>query len=438
MKSLIAIVMTISVILGIVFWRFGDTIMSSLNKPNPEDQPVNLLMWGLVDDELAYRSIIAAYEAEHPNVKITYTKESILNYRPRLQTQIRAGQGPDIFMIHSSWIPMFAGDLAAAPEILISTNSFNSTYYPIAKDNLVVGNRVYGIPTDVDGLGLFYNEDLLKFAGVTPPKTWQQFIDGARKLTVKDDKGQIQTSGAALGTAANVDNWAEILGLLFLQQPNTTLDSPGTKGGGDVLRFYTSFVTDPQNKTWDVTLPQSTQMFIDGKLAFYFGSVSRANEIQASNPNLKFKVVPVPQLPGGGSNWGDFWAFSVSTKPTFTEAWKFLQYISSPQTLQVLYQQKTQNQAVGSAFPRRDMADLLITDPVLGAYVAEASTMKGWYLNSNAPDSGINDAIIALYKEAVNKVLSGTDPEQSLAGMDVKIKEIINKFTNPPTPTIKK
>lgn len=435
MKSLVIIVVIVSVILGIIFWRFGDTLLTSLNKPNPQNQQVNLTWWGLTDDETIYRSLIAAYEADHPNVKITYTKQSILNYRPRLQTQLRAGQGPDIFMIHSSWVPMFAGDLAAAPETIFTTNNFISTYYPIVKDSLVIANRVYGVPTDIDGLGLYYNEDLLKFANVTLPKTWQQFLDSARKLTVKNDKGEIQTAGAAMGTTANVENWSEILGLLFLQQPGTTLDSPGTKGGGDVLRFYTSFVTDPQNKTWDTTLPQSTQMFIDGKLAFYFGDVSKANEIQASNPNLKFKVVPVPQLPGGENNWGGFWAYSVAAKPNFIEAWKFLQYLSTPQSLQVLYQQKTQNQIVGDVFPRRDMVDLLINDSVLGAYVTEAPTMKSWYLNSNAPDSGINDEVIALYKEAVDRVLSGTDPQGALQGMDVKIKDIINKYTNPITPT---
>lgn len=438
MKNLVIFVIIISVIFGIIFWRFGDTILTSLNKPDPQDRQINLIWWGLNDDEVAYRSLIASYEADHPNVKISYAKQSILNYRARLQTQLRAGQGPDIFMIHSSWVPMFAGDLAAAPDMVFPTNAFTSTYYPIVKDSLVVSNRIYGIPTDINGLGLYYNEDLLRFANVSPPKTWQQFLDSARKLTVKNDKGEIQTAGASLGTAANVDNWPEILGLLFLQQPDTTLDNPATKGGGDVLRFYTSFVTDPQNKTWDVTLPQSTQMFIDGKLAFYFGDSKRANEIQSANPGLKFRVASVPQLPGGEGNWGGFWTYSVSTKPNFAEAWNFLQYLSTPQSLQVLYQQKTQSQVVGDAFPRRDMADLLANDPVLGAYVAEALTMKGWFLNSIAPDGGINDEVIALYKEAVNKVLQGSDPQGALQGMDIKIKDIINKYTKPPTPTVKK
>lgn len=435
MRNAVIFVVILSVILGIIFWRYSSQVINMFNAPNQENKQINLTWWGLLDEESVYRSLIENYQTEHPSVKITYVKQSRINYRPRLQTQLRAGQGPDIFMVHSSWIPMFRGDLISSPEAIYPAAEFNQVYYPIIKDNLVISNKVYGIPVEIDGLAMYYNEDLLKFANVNVPKTWQEFIDGARKITVKNKEGQIETSGAALGATINVDFWPEILGLLFMQQPDTNLDAPGNKSGGDVLRFYTSFITDPQNKTWDVTLPSSTQMFIDGKLAFYFAGAKKADEIRKSNPNLKFKVAPVPQLPGGEANWGSFWAYSVASKPNSAASWEFLKYLSSPQSLQILYQQQTQNETVGQAFPRKDMAGLIISDPALGAFVAEAPTMKSWFLNSEANDSGINDEVIVLYKEAVNNVLQGGDPQGVLQGMDVKIKQIIDKYTNPPVAT---
>lgn len=438
MRNAVITVIVLSIILGVIFWRFSSSIINIINPPTKENNQVNLIWWGLLDEEPVYKSLIENYQAEHPNVKITYVKQSGLNYRPRLQTQLRAGQGPDIFMVHSSWLPMLGGDLAASPETIFSANDFNKIYYPIAKDNLVIANKVYGVPIEVDGLAMYYNEDLLKFANVNVPKTWQQFLDGAKKITVKNQQGQIETAGAAMGATANVDFWPEILGLLFMQQPDANLAAPGNKSGGDVLKFYTSFIIDPQNKTWDVTLPSSTQMFIDGKLAFYFASSKKAAEIRKANPNLKFKVAPVPQLPGGEANWGGFWVYSVAAKTNFVESWQFLQYLQLPQSLQLLYQQQTQNEDVGRAFPKKDMAGFLTGDFVLGAYITEAPSMKGWYLNSDASDSGINDEVIVLYKDAVGKVLQGNDPQETLQGMDVRIKEIINKYTNPPTPTVKK
>lgn len=437
MRNLVVIVIVLSVVLGILFWRFSDSINNWFNQPKGNEQ-ITLVWWGLQEEELVYRPLIEAYEKDHPNVKISYVKQSAINYRPRLQTQLRAGQGPDIFMIHSSWVPMFTGDLAAAPEATYTAADFSQNYYPIITHNLVVQNRVYGIPMEIDGLAMYYNEDLLKYANVSLPKTWQQFQDGARKITVKNQQGQIETAGAALGTTTNVDHWPEILGLLFAQQPEGNVASPGNKGGGDILRFYTSFITDPQNKTWDVTLPSSTQMFTEGKLAFYFANAKKAQDLRQANPSLNFKVAPVPQLPGGEQNWGGFWTYAVAVKPNFAEAWQFLKYLSSPQSAQILYQQQTQNGSVGTAFPRKDMADLLVNDPFLGAYIKEAPTMNGWFLNSDFSDAGINDEVIALYQEAINSVLQGADPQKTLEGMDVKIKQSIDKYTSLPTPTIKK
>lgn len=439
MRNAVIIVILISIFFGIIFWRFSDSITNIFNRPSQENKQIELIWWGLFDEPATYRSLIDSYQLDHPNIKITYSKQSAINYRPRVQTQLRAGQGPDIFMIHSSWLPMFRGDLAPSPNIIFPTLTFNQDYYPVIKDNLVINNQVYGIPVEIDGLALYYNEDLLKFANATPPKTWQQFLDGARKITVKNAQGQIETAGASLGTTTNVDFWPEILGLLFMQQPETNLASPGNKSGGDVLKFYTSFVTDPNNKTWDITLPSSTQMFVDGKLAFYFADAKSAADIRKANPDLNFKVIPVPQLPGGETNWGGFWAYAVANKPNSAEAWQFLKYLSSAQSLQIIYQEETQNQLAGKAFPRVDMADLLKNDTVLGAFISEAPTMKSWYLNSGAKDQGVNDEIIALYGDAVNSVVSkGTDPQTALTGMDVKIKSIIDKYTNPVTPTVKK
>lgn len=436
MRNAIIFVVTLSVILGILFWRFNDLIFNKLNQRNQENKTEEIIFWGLFDEPDIYRALIDAYQNDHPNIKITYSKQSLLNYRPRVQTQIRSGEGPDIFMIHSSWLSMFENDLAAAPVTIYPPLTFDQDYYPMIKDNLVIEGQVYGVPVGIDGLALYYNEDLLKFANVLVPTTWQQFLDGARKITVKNSQGQIETAGAALGTASNVDFWPEILGLLFLQQPEANLSSPGNKRGADALRFYTSFVTDPNNKTWDTTLPSSTQMFTQGKLAFYFADSQKADEIRKANPGLNFKVAPVPQLPGGEVNWGGFWIWVVADNQKTNETWQFLKYLSSAGSLQILYQEETQNQKVGKAFPRKDMAGLLVNNPVLGAFISEAPTMKSWYLNSQASDQGINDEIIAFYQEVVNNIImKGSDPQATLLGMDVKIKGIIDKYIKPVTST---
>lgn len=393
-----------------------------------ENQQVTLNYWGLWEDEAVLRPAIEAYEQNHPNVKINYVKQTILNYRSRVQTQLRAGQGPDIFRIHSSWVPMFAGDLAPAPASVFTLGDYSKTFYPVAKETLALGNKIYAVPLEVDGLALYYNEDILRAANVAPPKTWQEFLDSAKKMTVKNQQGQIQTAGAALGITSNVDFWPEIVGMLFLQQPGTSLTAPANDHGAQVLQFYTDFVVNPLDKTWDTTLPSSTQMFTQGKLAFYFAPARQAQALKEANPNLPFKTAPVPQLPQSNVDWGGFWAEGVSSRSTNqAQAWEFLKYLSSAPGLQLTYQQQTQAQ-IGYPFPRVDMSSFLINDPLLGAFISQAPYYKSWYLNSGTQDGGINDEMIKVYGKAVDDTLGGSSPLSALQSASGQITQILNKY----------
>ena len=117
-------------------------------------------------------------------------------------------------------------------------------------------------------------------------------------LTIKDDQGVVTQSGVALGRTENVDHWPEILALMMLQN-GVDLSSPIGKPAEDAL-FFTVFST--VDGVWDATLPPSTQAFAAGKLAMYIAPSWCAFEIQLQNPNLKFKTVPLPQLPKDNPN----------------------------------------------------------------------------------------------------------------------------------------
>lgn len=410
---------------GFLFWRYSDVL---LGKDTPKG-PVVLTVWGLDNDEAVMRPVIAEYQNTHPNVQIIYVKQSFLNYRTRVQTQIRASQGPDVFTVHSSWLPMFGGDLSSLPSSVVSSGDFNKIFYPVFKEALTLGGKIYALPTGFDGLAMYYNEDILKAAGVGVPKTWQEFVSAARQMTVKNQEGQIQTSGAALGGTSNIDFWPEIIAMFFLQQPATDLASPGSKASAEALLFYTGFITDPRNKTWDTNLPNSTQMFIDGKLAFYFAPSRQAQVIKSANLTLNFKTAPVPQLPGGNIALGSFWVETVSGRSTKQqEAWEFLKYLSSPAALQLINRQRVEMGFLARPYPRPDTAGLLASDPILGSFTTQASYSKAWYLNSGTQDVGINEDMIKIYGGAVNSVLQGQDAQVALQGVAGSIQEILVKY----------
>ncbi|TSC64626.1 MAG: Uncharacterized protein G01um101493_73 [Microgenomates group bacterium Gr01-1014_93] len=402
------------IIVGILLFVFGPKLSNRASVPSG---PVTIKYFGF-EDESVILPILQEFEKNNPGIKVNYNRQSNINYRTRVQTQIREGVGPDIFTIHASWTKMFSGDLAAAPGDVLSLTDFQNTFFPVAAESFLDNNRIFGVPNEIDGLALYYNEEILTGAGVQVPKTWQEFIDAATKVTVKDSTGVIKTAGAALGTASNVDFWPDILGLLLLQQPGVSPAEPVSPQVTDVLKFYTGFVTDPARKTWDTTLLPSTTMFAQGTLAFYFAPSAEAPRLSATNPNLKFRIASVPQLPGRNVAWGSFWGNAVSVKSKHkNESWKLAKFLA---------EKEQEKQKIKSA------------DPLLSVFVSQGPIYKSWYLSSGTKDLGINDEMIKVWEEAVNAILSGTPPQSALQNIDPKVKKILETYTVLPTSTPRK
>lgn len=427
MKKTAVLVVSLALILGFLYWKFGGDI---LQKRVVDEGIINLNYWGF-EDERVIKEVLQNYQSKNPKIKIVYTPQNLLNYRTRVQTQMRNGVGPDIFELHNSWVGMFLPDLEAAPKEIFSEGEFKKSFYPVAVASLIVNENVLAVPVALDGLVMFYNEDILKAAGILVPQNWQELINAATTVTVKNQQGSIQTAGAAMGATSNIDYWPEILGLLFVQQPKVNLASPDTAEGAEVLKFYTSFVIDPKLKTWDSTLSSSTQQFIEGKLAFYFAPASQIGVIKSQNPNLNFKTAPVPQLPGKKSAWGSFWALGVSKYSAKTDdAWRFLKYLTSGEVQKEIYDQKTQLGLGVFPFARVSLGKEQIDDSTLGAFIKQGPYYKNWYLNYKTGDAGINDEEIALFEKAVNGVLGGQDPQGALAGIQNQVGQVVERYTS--------
>lgn len=432
-RLILIIVAIVAVLAGIGFYF----VSANLNQPQDQNNgPITLTVWGLWEPTELLDSAIRQYQAENPNITIDYVFQNSLNYRTRLQTQLGDGSGPDVFMIHNTWTPMLLknNDLSALPATVMTPAEYGTTFYPIAKENFSVGNNIYALPMTVDGLALYYNEDLLKAAGVAVPTTWAEFATAAKQLTVIDPTdNQIKTAGAALGTANNVDHWSDILGLLYKQQliqyPSEDISRPNTLKGAEVLQFYTQFAADPNFKVWSSSLENSTQAFYSGKLAFYFGPSWRALEIRTANPNLKFKVAPAPQLSAHQVNWASYWAFAVSSRSANQQAaWQFLKYMTSAEVEQLLYRQASEVRLYGQPYSRIDLRDEVLPDPLMGAFLAQGPTYSSWYLASFTKDQGINDEMIKYFEDAVNKTLAGTDPKTALDTTAKGIQQTLEKY----------
>lgn len=389
------------------------------------DKKTQITYWGLWELSATMEQIFSDFEQANPGVEVIYQVQSHVDYRQRLQTAIASGNGPDLFRYHASWVPMLSAELASLPSKIMSVNEFQQTFYPVAVQQLQYGGQIVGVPLMYDGLGLYYNTEVLSTAGVEPPKTWVELKSLASRLTVRNGN-EIKRAGLAIGNASTTEHFADIIGLLMLQNGADPKDLT-SKEAQDAMVFYTNFVS--KDKVWDEKLPTSTVAFARGDAAMMLAPSWRAHEVMAMNPNLKFGITTVPTLGDQKISWATYWAEGVSNKSKNQEmAWQLIKYMSSREVMQKMYAEQAKTRAFGEIYSRIDLADSLASDPYVAPFLADAPYAKGWYLSSYTHDNGLNDNLIKYYQDAVNALVLGKNLETTMETLSLGSQQVLRQY----------
>lgn len=393
-----------------------------------KNRVVTVIYWGLWESSPIMSRVISDFEAQNPKIKVEYVSQSPKQYRERLQAAINREDGPDVFRFHNTWVPMLKNQLSSVPTTVITANQFSSTFYPVVSADLVIGSTIYGIPLMIDGLGLYYNEDLLTSAGVTPPTTWPEVLNIVPRLTVKNES-TIVTSAIALGTTGNVEHASDILAVMMMQN-GADLTVPTGKEAEETILFYRKFA-DPSDPvyTWNESMDNNVYAFATGRVAMILAPSWRAFDVKQISPNLRFKIVAIPQLPGSTVTWASYWVEGVSVKSKHPEqAWKFVKFLTSRETATKLYTEAAKTRLFGEPYARVDLKDSVAADPYVGAYVAQATSAKSFPLASRTFDNGINDKLIKYIEDAVNAVAGGSAPSAALETAATGFRQVLGTY----------
>lgn len=437
-------IVVVVIILGIVIYNFLLPVLQGKSATI-----VTLNYWGLWEDRSIIDGVIADFEAKNPNIKINYKTQQKNDYRSRLSGRLAKDSSveevPDIFRIHSSWLPMFTGSLSPVPDATSKTIGLDTDFYAVFKNDLKIGGKYQAVPLMYDGLSLFYNQDLLEKAQATLPKSWWDLQTVAAKLTVRDEQGRLKVGGVAMGLTDNVDHWNDILGILLKQNGADYLidNQENNDKIRDVISYYTNFKT--QYNTWDESMPPSTQAFAEGKLAFYFAPSWRVFNIEEMNPSLKFAITTIPQLAtlqdqSGNSatstanmtniHWATYWAEAVNKNSKHqAEAFKFLEFLSSASSMEKMFAAASQIRSFGEIYPRISMASKLSANLKIKPFITVASEAESGYLSSRTWDAGLNTELSKYFSDSINSIaLKGVDPNTAVVDLRAGINQVISKY----------
>lgn len=377
----------------------------------------------------AVNELIKKFEAANPNIKVVHQTFPYDAYQQKVASAIPAGQGPDVVNLFYGWLPTWvkAGYLQALPADV--TKSFDAEFSSIAQASKV-GGKLYGMPTAVRSLALFYNKDMLAAAGFkNPPKTWDEFLTIAAKLTIKDGNKFTQL-GYALAPDGQDHNL--VREVLLRQYGGRPYSDDGRKvlygdaAGLKALTFYTDWLKKynvgalgnqffPGNNAYrDAFIAGKVGMIVDG--SFAIGTIS-------SGSKFKWGVAELPNEKVGARrvNFGSFWMHGLSPLATGAKkdaAIKFLQFLTSEET------QRYWLEKVGELPARKSLIKdpKLSLDKVYGPFVISLAYAKATPFVDEAGQRKI-------MTDAINRVLlENKDPADSLKQAVAEEQKLLDDF----------
>jgi multiple sugar transport system substrate-binding protein len=212
-KIFIWIIVLIVLILGgyYLFKNYTPSVPANVqNTASSSDEKVNLVYavhWALKDQtdgiykngvlkSKGLKQYLDEYTKLYPNVEFTVKVIPYGEYADTLQVLSDADLAPDIYQIYSPWGVSYVknGILDTPPQDI--KDDVMKNYISTAGVN--INGEIWGIPTEINTNALLYNKDLFKEAGIaTYPRTWDEFVNDAVKLTKRDSKGNIIQYGVA-------------------------------------------------------------------------------------------------------------------------------------------------------------------------------------------------------------------------------------------------
>ncbi len=384
-----------------------------------------IVWWTVKEDVESLRPIVDKFQEQNPNIKVILKPQSEADYVSRLTNAISGDDGPEIFEIHKSWIPVFRQNLYTMPDTVGTVGEYQSDFYPVIYNDLVFDNKMQAMPLYYDAIAFYVNQDLFTRAAIVPPTTWIELQSIAANLTQRGGGNLVIQSGVSIGNAENVDYWQEIVALLMYQN-GVNLFSPEGERATSVFEFYNGFA---KAGVWDNRLPSSTNYFAQGNVAMYFGPTNEASNIINQNPNLRFRTELLPQVPKGSPDDPDFsystyYVNAVSANSGDRDsAWKLLKFLTEQEQLRQLNETREAKGLYPRIYPRISMANLQNSDPILGSVIALAYQAKGWYMNDDRiqGNDSFTDQVGALYKSTLSN-------PSNLDSLRTELRKLLNSY----------
>lgn len=153
----------------VVLWSYYET--------NKQKEGLNRLVEGFNRSQKEYE---ARWEYRGPSSE----------FKKLLSIGVAEGKLPDVVLIDNPDMRKYV-ELGIFEDITehVEQEYDLAEFYPEVISSVRYGGRYYGMPFCCNNVGLIYNKDMFREAGIKPPKDWDEFLQAAEIMTADERYG---------------------------------------------------------------------------------------------------------------------------------------------------------------------------------------------------------------------------------------------------------
>lgn len=331
MKRLLSMILVTMMLLGL-------SVIPSIAE---EQVTLNVFYWDTSFQD-AMQELAESFTAQYPNIQIEMTQMPFAQYWTKLQTTLTTDSAPDVFWMNYNYATAFIPDklLLDITQDVMDPSKFPDT----CVEMFVEDGKMYGVPFLYDTIAMFYNKQLFDAAGVPYPTsdwTWEDLRDAAKKLTIKDDQGNVTQYGFIMDLAAQAGMFN-----FLLQNGVTVFEEDRVATNFECEEAYEAFQLIYDMMYVDGTVPTAadlSELAKDDRFMAFQGAMVYAvpPRVARYTEAMGEGVLDVVELPAGAMEGCTLntCAFSASAKTAHPEEAKlFLSYVASYEGQSILSQ----------------------------------------------------------------------------------------------------
>jgi multiple sugar transport system substrate-binding protein len=287
-----------------------------------------------------HAGLIAGFEKENPDVKVTVIDSPYPQMAGKLNAAAAAGDGSyDLFGVEASWISglLRLGYIEKLDPWLARDRDFADGLVETAQRRLA--GSTYSLCLYMIPYHFAYNVDALGRKGLQPPRSWDEFVAVLRMLRDKSqnrygmsmplsDAGFIMTRYLGYRLAQEGGRWIDADGRAVFNSPEGVAALTFWKDLYAMDLVVPGSLGENQTQMLEYLAAGQVDTTIDGPFIW-----TKAKQV---NPNIRIAYAPPWKLKTGGYQWSCS-GLGLNAKSQNKEAaWRFMRYLySRPASVQM-------------------------------------------------------------------------------------------------------